>query len=387
MAAGLLALATMEPAGAAPGQHSGENSMLDPSPRLGVAGNSGVTFIVTKTADTNDGSCDADCSLREAVVAANAAFGDDEITVPSGTYTLTITGRGENLAATGDLDIRNSVTIRGAGARKTIIDGGGIDRVFHTPFRGTSTPFTVNIFGLTITGGAVPDAPGGGISHDAGGATLFLTNSTVRGNSAPQGGGIGNGVSGFGGTMRIARSTVSGNKASAQGGGIQNTESLTLTNTTVSGNKSGNRGGGILQFSGTLGITHSTIAFNTAEQPGGGISVNRIVGGGNIPTLLNTIVSNNKSDFEKNCSDPVTSEGNNLENGTTCGFTARGDLRNKDPRLGALDNNGGPTNTHALGKRSPAIDAGGTPCAPTDQRGVSRPQGRRCDIGAFERKR
>src|SRR3989304_3546658 len=68
-------------------------------------------LVVTKTADTADGTCDSDCSLREAIIAANAAAGDDEITVPAGTYTLTIAGKNEDAAATGDLGITSQHTI------------------------------------------------------------------------------------------------------------------------------------------------------------------------------------------------------------------------------------------------------------------------------------
>ena len=79
-----------------------------------------ATFVVTKTADTNDGTCDSDCSLREAIVAANANAGVDVITLPAGTYTLTIAGANEDAAATGDLDLTESVTINGAGAAPSI---------------------------------------------------------------------------------------------------------------------------------------------------------------------------------------------------------------------------------------------------------------------------
>src|SRR3990167_10597162 len=88
-----------------------------------------ATFTVTKVADTNDGACDADCSLREAIGAANVLPGADVITVPAGTYTLSIVGAGEDLNATGDLDITGDLTINGAGDTSTIIDGGAIDSV------------------------------------------------------------------------------------------------------------------------------------------------------------------------------------------------------------------------------------------------------------------
>src|SRR3989338_1764620 len=88
-----------------------------------------ATFTVSKIADTNDGVCGADCSLREAIGAANALPGADVITLPAGTYTLSIVGAGEDLNATGDLDITGDLTINGAGDTSTIIDGGAIDRV------------------------------------------------------------------------------------------------------------------------------------------------------------------------------------------------------------------------------------------------------------------
>jgi CSLREA domain-containing protein len=346
-----------------------------------VAGS--TDLLVTKTADTNDGSCDSDCSLREAIIEANTApAGVDAIELPAGTYKLTIKGANEDSAATGDLDIRRGVTIRSEeGARKTIINGDGIDRVFHMPVN-PSTPFTLGIFGLKITGG-VSDF-GGGIFHDAQGATLFLGRSTVSGNQADSGGGI----VAQRGPLNVAESTISGNRApGGQGGGIQfggtaGAGPYTLTNTTVSGNQS-RFGGGITTYD-PVTITDSTIAFNTAQQPGGGLHV----GGGPGPyTLKNTIVSNNRSNFPaKNCGSDsiVDSQGYNLENGTSCGLDEPTDI-NAGPRFGDLANNGGPTNTHALRADSPAIDAGES-SEPTDQRGVHRPQGAADDIGAYEKK-
>ena len=347
-------------------------------------------LLVTKTADTNDGACtQSDCSLREAIIESNT-HGADAIEVPAGTYNLTIQGANEDFAATGDLDLRRGVTIRGEGARKTIINANGIDRVFHMPFVSPSTPFTWGLFSLKITGGAV-SGPGGGIFHDAQGATLFLGRSTVSGNKAVSAQGtIGGGIAAQRGPLNVMESTISGNKApGGQGGGIMfggtaTAGTLTLTNTTVSGNQS-KFGGGIETYD-PVTITDSTIAFNTAQQPGGGLHV----GGGPGPfTLNNTIVSNNTSNFAgfMNCGSVtiVDSEGNNLEKGTSCGLDQPTDI-NADPRLGDLTNNGGPTNTRALLAGSPAINAGGDPFPSTDQRGVARPQGFANDIGAVERR-
>ena len=108
-------------------------------------------------------------------------------------------------------------------------------------------------------------------------------------------------------------------------------------------------------------------------------------------TLRSTILSANEAPTEGlNCrvAGPatLTSAGTNLESGTDCGFVAAGNVQNANPQLGALGNNGGQTDTRALGQTSPALDrATSAPCPATDQRGTTRPQGPACDIGAFER--
>ena len=97
-----------------------------------------ATFVVNDTADAVDMTpadnlcltAGGKCTLRAAVQQANALTGPDTIMLPAGTYTLTISGRCEDTAATGDLDITEDLTITGAGAATTIIDGGGIDRIF-----------------------------------------------------------------------------------------------------------------------------------------------------------------------------------------------------------------------------------------------------------------
>src|ERR1700690_3615662 len=99
-----------------------------------------ATFNVNSTADAvdaspGDGTCataGGDCTLRAAIMEANALPGSHTINVPAGLYILTIPGIGEENAAQGDLDVTGSVTIAGAGPGSTIVDGGGIDRVFET---------------------------------------------------------------------------------------------------------------------------------------------------------------------------------------------------------------------------------------------------------------
>ena len=133
------------------------------------------TFQVTKTLDTRDGKCDADCSLREAIIAANQHPGPDTVMVPAGKYLLQQVGQ-EDQAAAGDLDILDDLTLIGAGAESTLIDGNQIDRVFEI-----HSPAVVRLSGLTIQNGS--NGSGGGIYNQTGG-TLTLENCTLSGNSA-----------------------------------------------------------------------------------------------------------------------------------------------------------------------------------------------------------
>ena len=179
----------------------------------------GTTITVNTTAD--ELNSDGDCSLREAIQAANtdaavdacpAGSGDDTITLPAGTYTLSIAGTGEDSNATGDLNILTNLTINGAGADATIIDGGAIDRVLHIPPSSTS----LEIMGATVQNGS-SDSDGGGIFNFG---TLILIDSTVINNTSilGDGGGINNRS---GGTLTMIGSTVINNTANL-GGGISN---------------------------------------------------------------------------------------------------------------------------------------------------------------------
>ena len=152
---------------------------------------SALQFVVNKTADSADGVCDADCSLREAIIATNVSATDDLITVPAGSYVLGRPGPGEDLGATGDLDIvhgKGQLTIVGAGARTTTIAGDGSDRVLNL--------FGVAVIsGVTITGGAGV-AQGAGIKVENGGyitlrdAGVVANTTSAPGNVSRQGGGL-----------------------------------------------------------------------------------------------------------------------------------------------------------------------------------------------------
>jgi predicted outer membrane repeat protein len=311
------------------------------------------------------------CTLRAAITEANSLGGGPHtINVPAGTYTLTIPGQGENNNLTGDLDILQGMTINGAGADVTIVDAGGIDRVFDIR---ANSPVTIS--NLTARNGN----PGAG--NDYGGISngnakpLTLNNVTVSGCTARDGAGIANNS----GNITLTNVTVSGNSATRNGGGIfTNSGSVVLTNVTVSGNSATGQGGGIYSQSGNANtLTNVTIANNSAGT-GGGIYKNS-----GSTTLTNTIVANSTSGG--NCSGTITSAGYNIDSANTCAFAGTGDKINTNPLLGTLANNGGPTQTQALLAGSPAIDAGTGVGAPAvDQRGVSRPQGAGYDIGAYE---
>ncbi|MBI5814115.1 MAG: DUF1573 domain-containing protein [Nitrospinae bacterium] len=372
---------------------------------------SAATITVTANAADALNGADGSCALREAIKNMNdgadtfadcaktgAAYGtSDTINIPAGTYTNAIAGGiGEDANATGDLDILANVTITGAGAGSSIIDGGALDRVIHI-----GAGRTVSFSGVTIQNG-LNAGDGGGIYNGV--ATLTVTNSTISGNTTTSnGGGIYNSL---GGTATVTNSTISGNATTfggaGGGGGIYNGGRITVTNTTITGNTSNGWGGGI--YDDEIGtITNCTISGNTAATNiGGGILANFNVtvinstitnnsGAGiyrnsGIVTISNSIIVNQAADWD--CSNGgFTSNGHNLDSDGTCGLGGAGDISNSAlANLAALANNGGSTQTHALQVGSAAIDAGDCNggSVTTDQRGYTRPSGSACDIGSYE---
>lgn len=238
----------------------------------------GTIITVTTYSDELNSSNNGKCSLREAVRAANAdaavggcpaGNGTDTIVLKSGRYRLTRTGRGEDDAAKGDLDLRGTLAIVGAGETKTTIDGNRIDRVFDVLDNANVTLSKLTIRnGRAQYSGTVSSGNGGGIDNKG---ALSLDQVTVRNNRSEfaqqSGGGSGGGISSrlYGGTLQINNSTIRDNSGYI-GGGIAG--SFDITNSTIVGNN-GEIGGGLSGF-GT--ITTSTINGNTSKQGGGGIS-------------------------------------------------------------------------------------------------------------------
>jgi len=240
---------------------------------------------------------------------------------------------------------------------------------------------------------------GGGINNYLGEVTL--SESVFTGNSSD---GYGGGLVNDEGSVVIRASSFYSNTAQDVGGAIRNTGKLTLSDSTLAYNTARNLGGAIIN-SGPFDLINTTLSSNTAGSGGGGIensaagvasfinatlvgNVSRITAGGNLNNagafeIRNSIVVN--GGLILNCQGPFTSLGNNIESGTDCGFTAPGDLQQQQPALTALQDNGGPTYTQAPLAGATAIDHfSPATCPSTDQRGLGRPQGTLCDVGAVE---
>jgi CSLREA domain-containing protein len=259
--------------------------------------------------------------------------------------------------------------------------------------------------GLTILSGDLfshDTAPGavGGAIYSYG--TLTLSRSTLSRNSSCYGGAIELAYGGTPASATIGQSTFTSNQAGCYGGAIDVSGTLvTLTQSTLAGNWSADGGAAVeIEGSSSGSLANSTFygntgssAIETFECSPADLSFDTFSGNTAAlelscrdSTVLGTILA---SSAGANCTgDAPVSEGYNLESGDSCGLTKPTDITGTEPDLGPLRSNGGPTQTMALLAGSPALGRGGTRatgCPRVDERGVRRPQGSRCDIGAFEK--
>jgi uncharacterized repeat protein (TIGR01451 family)/CSLREA domain-containing protein len=389
--------------------------------------------VITVNTTSDEAVTDGQCSLREAVSNADAnndATGGDCAAGSPGADTIDLSSLSGTITLTSTLPtISDELLISGPGAGVLTIDANGHEQVF------TVGSALATIDGLTMIGAAINDGNLSSGTAILSNGALTVENSTITGNSGRFGGGIAS----YGSSLTVENSAISGNSAGNSGGGILNeSPTATISNTTISGNQNGiDFGGGIVNFGGaltiekstisgnsggigssggaiwngfgtTLTVTNSTISGNSAFVGGGidnyfgtatvissTITANSSVGGSGITggvTIKNTIVAAQTAGAD--CAQPAPDGGYNLDDDGTCGLSsANHSLSNTDPLLdpAGLRGNGGPTQTIALQPGSPAINAipaGINGCGTTitiDQRGVSRPQGSGCDIGAFER--
>ena len=358
-----------------------------------------TTIIVNSTEDLvdatplGDGNIDVDLTvpgkqitLRAAIQEANILPGHDTIALPAGDYVLELAGVGEDNSVSGDLDIRQGLTIIGEGADVTTIDADGLERVLQV-FGGV----VAEIRGVTLTGGSVVGSEDGGGIRSAG--DLTLVDVVVNGNTAEDSGG---GIN-ANGSLRLERVTVSSNTAGGDGGGIRNVGDLAVYSSTISGNSSSLDGGGLVNISlGNATFYNTTISGNTASRDGGGIhneatlslfsttvTANTVdnVGGGvstsGVTSVQNTLLAQNTASMDfPDVSGTFTTLGNNLvgnNSGASASFpppavpgqpNTNGDFVGSasnilDPLIdGNLGDNGGPTATHLLLKDSLAIDGG-----------------------------
>jgi hypothetical protein len=400
------------------------------------------TFVVDTPLDgaddaPGDGFChtaDNFCTLRAALMEANAGSDGATILLDARTYSVSLLADSDDSEATGDLDVTTSAPVRiiGEGRNRSFIDGGTGNRVLHVHPGADLTVIGAELTGgwaLSGFGGCVWNegtvllqrtivtfcaAGEGGAIYNAGTATidrslvsrsggirnratLVVTDSTIDSNNGSPGGGIwsedGDATPA---SVRLVRSTVSNNAGGA--GGFCCSGDLVVVDATFSNNY-GNAGAGGITFgagatrTGTASLYNATIAFNSTNTAGGGIGVT--LPAGSALRIENSIVARNtRADgtTADDCAGRVDAEGSNIVNTSgACLISGEGTWVPLLPpgTLGALADNGGPTETAALFAGSNAIDGAAGGClddtgAPidVDQRGFARDGA--CDIGAYE---
>lgn len=401
---------------------------------LAVSALSYIFWIANTVKATPMDVCPSGCTYSTIQDAVDNAIPSDIINVSEGTYA-------ENVV------ISKTLTIQGVDANTTIVDGTDTDSVFiiNSGIAVTLTNMTItngNSINTSSNGGGIhidradvslidvivsnnfASNVGGGVYSFGGNLRILngqiLNNIVAHISGSSFGGGIAVQDDGdVPSQASIVNTTVDNNLAysdsgSGTGGGIYNASvsALTIENSTISNNESTHAAAGIFIHGAegfttkTVTITNSTISGNSAGASGGGIYgtnesdiflVNTTVvsntafWGGGVAifdtdiNLKNALIALNAPDDCASIGIPVKSLDNNLDGDNSCNLTETNDLPAMAPLISPLQNNGGRTETHALLENSPAINAGSNVgCPDVDQRGVLRPQGSTCDIGAYE---
>ena len=333
---------------------------------IGSSQASAATIAVNTTND--EFAAGPRCALREAIWASNndsnaqapgcqAGSGNDLIRLPAGNFRLNRFSLGpgptaENGDVFGDLDVTAPASIVHTGFLPAVIRSDvGNERALNN-LAGAS--------GLTVQGVTIENSHsnlGGGILNQG---TLTLTGTTIAFNGADS------------------------------GGGLANLGSAALVNSTIYGNSAGDDGGGIYVGSGSVNLRSVTISNNTTSA-GDGAGIFVFSSGPSSSVVLRDTLDAGNRDAGTEAHDcaklggTISSLGHNMIGNTNgCGYQAGpGDIRNQSAKVLGLGDFGGPTETVNLNKRSPAINHGAG-CPGSDQRGVPRNLGGRCDIGAWE---
>jgi len=365
---------------------------------------------VSVTTSADEFGAGAGCSLREALYAIGhaSAFGGctlgsglfvDSISVPAGTYTITRVPVMGNQEAGGAFYVSKQVFISGAGAGKTILDGGLIDRVLD--IEPAANGASVSVYSLSIRNGLTPfnglhGSYGAGIYADFTGS--MYVNGVVISDSGDDSGSA-SALFVQSATANVASTTVMRNRGIAAF--LYHTAVSEFDNVTISGNTAYTYSAGLVvdNTSGLLTINNSTIVYNTGGNTdsvpgndGGGLHVFSA-----LVNVRNSIVARNSIGPRSggaDCYGVITSQGYNLiEDTGNCVISGSsvGNIVGVDPKLAPLFDYGSGVPTHLLLPGSPALDtgnpaaagSGGSACLAVDARGASRTPSR-CDMGAYE---
>ncbi len=377
-------------------------------------------ILYVSTTGANSGNCQTSGSPCASIsYAVSQAASGDTVQVAAGTYQdiveipgtitgLTIAGPSGGATVDGKtttaqvgsvfaLDDGANVTI----SNLTIADGEGVIISDPSPLAYGDGVFISQGAVATLTHDTVTENTDSRDGNDEGGGvynagTATLTDDTISNNTSTNegGGGI---LTASGTNTTLTDDTIAGNIGLSAGGGLFNAGNTVLTDDTITGNTAAytelgvDAGGGVYNDAGTIHVDADTIANNSAAGPGDSIATD----GGSTTDVAGTIFgqpTTGDSLCDIVSGSPWNDDGYNISQDTTCGLSSATSLSSTVADLGALGANGGPTETMLPGSGSPVIDKipdpttadGFSLCPGTDQRGMIRPQGLKCDIGSVE---